>query len=136
MASAFVDFYGEPIPENVNATHSMMIVASELDESSERIVQYLAEEHGVSINAVYFNFFRFDDQEFLGRAWLIDPIELQERSEERRQAAWSGYWFVNVGEGPNRNWDDNVQYGFIGAGQGARFSAALKRIQPRDNIFA
>jgi hypothetical protein len=54
----------------------------------------------------------------------------------RRPAVWSGYWFVNVGEGPHRNWDDNRAYGFISAGQGAKYSNFLKRLKVGDKIFA
>ena len=34
-------------PERVNGSHSMIILAFELEDSSERIVQYLAEQSGV-----------------------------------------------------------------------------------------
>ena len=59
----------------------------------------------------------------MGRAWLKDPVETIERSEARKRAPWSGYWSVNVGESEHRNWDDNRKYGFIGTGQGEKYSA-------------
>jgi len=49
---------------------------------------------------------------------------------------WDGYWMVNVGEGVHRNWDDNVRFGYIGAGQGARYREALLKLSPGDKIFA
>jgi hypothetical protein len=49
---------------------------------------------------------------------------------------WSGYWFVNVGEGPHRNWDDNRRYGYISAGQGTLYSRFLTRLKVGDKIFA
>lgn len=55
---------------------------------------------------------------------------------QRRRAVWSGYWFVNVGEGAHRNWDDNRAYGFISAGGGAKYSNFLKRLKVGDKIFA
>ncbi|MCI0477909.1 MAG: hypothetical protein L0Y55_16835, partial [Anaerolineales bacterium] len=70
------------------------------------------------------------------RAWLRDPEQIQEESQTRKRAPWSGYWFINVGEGPHRNWDDNVRYGFIGAGQGEKYSRALKRLRIGDKVFA
>ena len=45
----------------------MMIVASELDDSSERIVQYLSDDYNVNINAIFFNFYKMGDEEILGR---------------------------------------------------------------------
>ena len=49
---------------------------------------------------------------------------------------WDSYWMVNVGEGVHRNWDDNVRFGYIGAGQGARYREALLKLSPGDKIFA
>ena len=114
----------------------MIIVASEFDESSERIVQYLADYYKVNINVVFFTLFKDGDNEFIGRAWLRDPEQVQEVSKARTRSPWSGYWFVNVGEGKNRNWDDNKQYGYLGAGGGMKYSRGLKRLKVGDKIFA
>ena len=43
---------------------------------------------------------------------------------------------MNVGEGAHRNWDDNRRYGYISAGQGAKYSSFLKRLKVGDKIFA
>ena len=85
---------------------------------------------------MFFKFFSQEKAEFVGRAWFKDPVETIERSESRRRAPWSGYWFVNVGEGPTRTWDDNRQYGYIGAGQGEKYSRPLKHLKVGDKIFA
>jgi len=133
---AYQETFGTAIPEQVNADHSMVIVASELDDSSERIISYLSDAYGVSINAVFFSFFRDGQAEFLGRAWLRDPTETIERTESRKRTPWSGFWFVNVGEGDHRNWDDNRKYGYIGAGQGEKYSRPLTHLKIGDKIFA
>jgi hypothetical protein len=114
----------------------LIVVASDLDDSSERIIAYLSEEYGLSINAVFFTFFRENDSEFLGRAWLKDPVETIERSESRKRPPWSGFWFVNVGEGEHRNWDDNRKYGYISAGQGEKYSRPLRHLKRGDKLFA
>ena len=44
LPQAFSDHYSFSIPQTVNGSHSMVILASELDDSSERIVQYLPEQ--------------------------------------------------------------------------------------------
>jgi hypothetical protein len=44
---------------------------------------------------------------------LKDSEELQERTQARKQAPWSGYYFANIGEGQHRNWDDCVNYRFF-----------------------
>ncbi len=136
LATVFQESFGAAIPDQVNADHNMVIVASELDDSSERIISYLSDAHGVSINAVFFSFFRDGQSEFLGRAWLRDPTETIERAESKKRTPWSGYWFVNVGEGDHRNWDDNRKYGYIGAGQGEKYSRPLTRLKPGDKLFA
>jgi len=136
LAEAFNEKFGTTIPENINVNHSMIIVASELDDSSERIVQYLSDDYNVNINAIFFNYFKSGSDEIIGRAWLMDPEEVQERAESRKQAPWSGYWFVNVGEGERRNWEDNRRYGYIGAGHGKWYSDRLKKLDVGDKIFA
>jgi len=136
LADVFSEYFSSSIPETVNSDHSLIIVAARLDDSSERIVSYLTNEHGVNINSVFFTYFKSNQGEFLGRAWLFDPTELQERSESRRHAPWTGYWFVNVGEEDHRNWDDNSEYGYIGAGQDIKYSKPLKNLSIGDQIFA
>jgi len=136
VATIFQTAFGDAMPETVNESHNLVIVASSLDDSSERIITYLSEEHGVSINAVFFTIFRRENAELVGRAWLKDPVETIQRTESRKRAPWSGYWFVNVGDGPHRNWDDNVSYRYIGAGQGERFSRPLKHLKIGDKFFA
>jgi hypothetical protein len=136
LPDAFREYFDEPLPETINSAHSMVIVASEFDESSERIVQYLADEYKVNINVVFFSFFQQDNSEFVGRAWLKDPEQVQEGSTTRKRAPWSGYWFVNVGETERRNWDDNRKYSYIAAGGGYWYSRGLKRLKVGDKIFA
>lgn len=116
LLEAFQEKFGAALPEVVNNDHRIVIVASELDDSSERIVQYLSGRHSLNINVVFFSCFHQGKKEFVGRAWLLDPEELEQRSEVRRSASWSGFWFVNVGDGDNRNWDDCKKYGFLAAG--------------------
>jgi hypothetical protein len=134
------DFYeaafGQPIPDPVNEQHSMVLIASELDESSERIINYLADDCGVSINAVFFRFFKHGGDEHLGRAWLKNPDEVVQRAEEKKRAPWSGYWFVNVGESEHRTWEDNVKYSYVAAGHDERYSRPLRKLSVGDEIFA
>lgn len=136
LSDAFSEYFGEPLPESLNTNHKMTVIASEFDDSSERIVEYLADEYKVNINVIFFSVFKRADQELLGRAWLMDPEIVQERAETRKQPPWSGYWFVNVGEGEHRNWEDNVAYGYIAAGQHEKYSRPLKKLKVGDKIFA
>src|SRR5659263_313208 len=136
FADAFTEQFGDDLPETINSDHSMIIVASHLDDSSERIVHYLADRHGVNINAIFFNFFQDSNSELLGRSWLMDPEEVHEKAESRRMGPWSGYWFVHVGEGRHRNWDDCKEYGFLSAGQDRKYSDPLKKLKVGNHLFA
>jgi len=44
-------FSVESMPEAINEAHELVLVSGELDDSTERIINYLAEEYGVAINA-------------------------------------------------------------------------------------
>jgi hypothetical protein len=48
----------------------------------------------------------------------------------------NGLYYYNVGEGPHRNWDDYVKYGFISAGQAPRFRDAMLSFEVGDVIAA
>jgi Endonuclease NucS len=66
----------------------------------------------------------------------IERKELKQRKIVNSVVEWTGYWFVNVGEGVHRTWEDNVKFGFIGAGQGRSYSQALNRLSVGDKIYA
>ena len=53
LPEAFHERFGASLPEVVNNDHRIVIVASELDGASERIVQYLSTRHSLNINVVF-----------------------------------------------------------------------------------
>lgn len=135
LSVRFLERFGELPPDRLNGSHSMLIVAGEFDAASRRIVEYLAEEHGVSINTFFVDIF-----ESAGRRWmttdsLLDQAQVEERSEQKTQLPWSGYWYVNGGQDHRRAWSDMVKYGFISAGGGKVFSRPLEKLEPGDQIF-
>lgn len=76
--------FGEELPEVLNEHHQILIVASEVDSSSERIINYLSDTYGVAINAVTFQYFQDEEgQEFLARVFLIEPSEVEYKSQTR-----------------------------------------------------
>lgn len=136
LSEVFEQAFGERLPEKVNGSHAMVVVASALDPSSERIINYLADECGLSINAVFFRFFSDHGAEHLARAWLKDPATMLEQAELAKRVPWTGFWFLNVGEDEFRNWDDYQQHGFAGAGGGEKYARALRRLGVGDEVFA
>lgn len=136
LSDAFLDRFGVPLPETLNAAQTLLVVASEFDASSERIVRYLSEVHDVAINTAFFSVFEDGGRTLVATDWLLDQVEVVERQEAKRQAPWSGLWFVNAGEGPHRAWADMRRYGFVAAGGGRVYSGALDRLKAGDTIAA
>lgn len=66
----------------------------------------------------------------------IERKETKQRKTVTVPGEWTGCWFINVGEGAHRTWEDNQKFGFIGAGQGKRYSSALHRLSVGDKIYA
>ncbi|MBT3271932.1 MAG: hypothetical protein HN368_02160 [Spirochaetales bacterium] len=76
LNTAFSAKFNEPLPEILNENHKMLIVGSQIDSHSERIIKYLSETYGVNINAVTFDFYKDDGQEYLARNFLLEPEEV------------------------------------------------------------
>jgi len=82
LDSAFQNKFGCNLPEAINEHHGMLVVASDIDDSTERIIRYLSETYGVDINAVRFQFFQADEKrEFLVRTFTVDPQDLAQNTK-------------------------------------------------------
>ena len=84
LEKAFQGRFGRELPDTLNDDHSMLVVGSEIDASSERIINYLSSSYGVSINAATFQVFRAaDGSDLLARVFLIEPeqVEYQTRTK-------------------------------------------------------
>ena len=76
LGAAFAERFGSPLPDVVNADQQFTIIASELDPTSDRIVEFLAESYGVPINAVFFRHFSDDDRDYrlFGNEWGVGDL--------------------------------------------------------------
>ncbi len=84
LEEAFRRRFGTELPESLNEHHKMLIVASEIDSSSERIVRYLSDIYGVGINVATFGYFRNGNgQEFLARVFLIEPEQVEYKTQTK-----------------------------------------------------
>lgn len=135
FAAAFTERFGAQPPEPLNSTHNMVIVASALDPASQRIVEYLSQVHKVGINTAFFTIFEDGGRRYLSADWLMDQDEVIERTVSRTKAPWSGLWYVNAGDGPERSWEDMRKYGFIAAGGAPKWSQPLWRLPLGARIF-
>ena len=89
FAASFRERFDTEFPGEMAAQHQLVIVASELDAATERIVQYVS-DFGVPINVVFFRYFVDKGREYIARSWLIDPAvaatRVQTRSSEAKSA--------------------------------------------------
>lgn len=123
----------------LNEDHRLLIVASELDSSTERIVGYL-DQYGVPVNAVFFRYFKQDGREYLARTWLIDPHQAEadtgRPAARKKKEPWNGRdFYVSLGEGEHRRWEDCRRYGFVSGGQGRWYSRTLESLFPGARVF-
>jgi hypothetical protein len=78
LDSEFREKFGFDLPDSINNSHRMLIIASEVDSSTERIIQYLSNNHGVSINAITFQCFSYGDKsELISRVFLLEPDDVE-----------------------------------------------------------
>lgn len=125
----------QEMPEELNESHQLVIIASKLDESTERIVTYLAEEHNVPINAVFFRVFKDNEREYLSSMWFIDPTLPSPVIVGEDKEPWNGEYYVSFGNGNNRQWSDAVKYGFISGGGGPWYSKTLNLLEVGKRIW-
>jgi hypothetical protein len=137
LSDAFRTRFGAELDEEaLNDAHQVVLVAAELDPSSERIIKYLS-ERGVAINVLFFQVFQNGNEQLLSRAWLLDPQETEPVSSSGGQKGpkepWNGEFYVSYGGG--RSWDVARRYGFISGGGGAWFSRTLTPLNPGARVW-
>ncbi len=115
LEEAFRNKFREDYPEIINESHKMLVVASKIDGSSERIIKYLSDSYGVGINAITFNYFQKENgQEYLSRVFLIDPLEAKPEGKKRPKSLS----FEEFQEMANNN------------GVGEIYRSALEKLRP------
>ena len=125
------------VPDELNASHRLLIVAEELDPSTERIVHYLQDKHEVDINVVFFRAFQDEGRLYLTRTWLNDPFVLSSEpsSDKRQKREWNGEYYVSFGEGESRTWSDAKKYGYVSGGGGEWYVRTLRMLEPGNRIW-
>ncbi len=131
LEHAFKVRFGNPLPETVNSAHRMMIVGSVIDASSERIIRYLSDHHGVNINAATFQYFREQNgSEILARVFLMEPesVEFHSRTQgsSKRRPNLTYEELLSIAK--KKGVEDLYSYAV------AQFEQALKRLTTRSSI--
>ena len=134
LAKDFRAHFGTDLDENeLNQSHQIVIVASSLDDSTERIVAYLR-ERDIPINVLCFQVFSNGSEQLLSRTWLHDPFEVQaipSGPKGTQREPWNGEFYCSF----NRSWEDAVSFGFISGGGGPWYSRTLQLLNPGDRVW-
>jgi len=140
--SGFTSHFEADLPEAVNTSHHLVVVASRIDTSTEQIVEYVR-DYGVPINVLFFEYFRDDEREYLARGWLADLESEVPSPTGKKQAPWSGqdFYVAIGGKGVTedkkwRNWEDMRSYGFVSSGHGHKYHKALSNLYEGARIWA
>lgn len=137
---AFQERFGVELDEEtLNQSHQIIIVAAELDPSTERIIGYL-NARDIAINVVFFQVFEHGADKLLSRAWLIDPGETQANvasttTTKSDKEPWNGEFYVSFGDVSSRSWEDARRFGYVSGGGGSWYSQTLKLLSPGDRVW-
>jgi len=78
LSELFKEKFDADYPEALNAEHSILIVAAQIDDRTERIIRYLSAK-GIDINFVRFHLFQDQDgKELLIRTFTVTPDEVEQ----------------------------------------------------------
>ncbi|HHQ4552964.1 TPA: hypothetical protein ACSPZ7_001115 [Aeromonas veronii] len=123
--------------DELNQSHQIIIVAAELDASTERIVAYL-NDRSVAINVLFFQVFAHGNEKIISRTWLLDPVETQSaasRTSPGNAEPWNGEFYCSYGHSDTRSWNEARTFGFICGGGGAWYSRTLQLLSPGDRVW-
>ncbi|TMP31587.1 nuclease [Pseudoalteromonas rubra] len=138
LAEGFQKKFSRPLDEDeLNQSHQIIIVAAELDASTERIVKYL-NDRSLAINVLFFQVFAHGDEKIISRTWLLDPIETQSASSPTKSSnsePWNGEFYCSFGDSNSRSWNEARHYGFICGGGGAWYSRTLQLLSPGNRVW-
>lgn len=137
LDEAYAKKFGSKLEEDdLNQTHQMLVVAAELDSSTERIVSYLS-DMDIPINVLFFKVFKDGGNTYLSRTWMIDPGETQEKASSNTgsKEPWNKEFYVSFGHDSERDWEEARKYGFIAGGGGSWYSKTLFMLKEGDRVW-
>ena len=138
LGKSFAEHFGIELDvDQLNGRQLGVIVASTPDQTTERIVKYLA-NLGTPINLNTFEIFGEGDQQVLSPNWSINLAESQANAiSPTEKGVWNGYYYGSFGHHDNggRHWDDARKFGFFSAGGGSWYSRSLSLLNPEDIIW-
>ena len=123
----------------------LLLVAQDFSRELTTAVMWLS-GRDLDIRCIRIRPYRLDDRLLLDVQQIIPlpeaadyQVRIREKVIAKRhqgQGEWTGYFYVNVGEGDHRSWDDFRRYSFVAAGGGRRYRDSLRKLQPGNKIYA
>lgn len=136
----FTRYFGTDLPDELSGEHKLLIVATGMDDETERIVNYLS-GFDVPINVVFFRYFEDGNGGILARTWLRDPDVVDATSSRtsgraRSLGPWNGVdYYVSFESNADRSWEDARRLGFVSAGYGRWYTKTLHNLEPGHRVF-
>jgi len=120
--------------ENGRNNVKIVVVATRMDGSTERIIEYLSEAFEMDINILFFCVLEHNGSLLLSRAWMRE-VEAAPAAPLRARREWNGEYFFNFGESESRVWEEARKYGFICAGGGEWYCRVISSIEPGSIVW-
>ena len=133
LNDAFWEHFGVELnDDNDEVKAKIVIVATDMDGSTERIIKYL-QGYDIDINVLFFKVFEHNGKRLLSRAWMIDAE--QNSITYSSSKSWNGEFYFSYGTGEQRSWEDAVEYGFVSAGGGSWYTNTLDNLELGNRIW-
>ena len=132
LGDAFIERFGvELSDDNDDIDTQMVIVATDMDGSTERIIKYL-QGYGIDINVLFFNVFEHHGKRLLSRAWMFESEQGNKPKVSAAAKNWNGEYYFSYG---GRSWEDAVKYGFVSAGGGSWYTGTMQNLEIGNRIW-
>lgn len=129
LDDAFFERFGTKLIENIDDTDTqIVIVATGMDGSTERIIKYL-KGFGLDISVLFFNIFEHEGKRLLSRAWIIESEQMVSSQKTNMSKSWNGEHYFSFGDDDSRSWEDAVKYSFVSAGGGAWYTNTMRKLE-------
>lgn len=120
--------------ENDDTDVQIVIVATDMDGSTERIINYL-QGYGININVLTFSVFEHEGKRLLSRAWMFEESQAVLPHGVSSGHIWNGEYYFSFGSDSQRSWSDAVEYGFVSAGGGPWYTGTMNNLEPGNRIW-
>lgn len=133
LDDAFTERFGIKLDDHEDTSEQIVIVATDMDGSTERIINYL-QKYNVNINVLFFNVFEHEGKRLISRAWMFETDQANSGSVSSVRN-WNGEYYFSYGADTERSWEDAMKYGFVSAGGGSWYISTLKKLESGNRIW-